>query len=682
MASHLTLYLRRTLCLLLILSVLPLWAFAADGPGLDAFAVPDPLPEPEFSDVSIGSWYDSYVGVVQYLGLMEGTGENIFSPNGTVPLSQGLAVAVRIYEIYHGLEDLSQDYEGPWYRYYVDRAREYDILPQQLQDETFTRSATKAELGEILSRCLPKEELEAKLDIASIPDYGGDEPYFNGVLILYQAGVLTGDKKGYFHPHANIRRCELAAMVTRLVCPQYRLIAGNDELPPGAPGMDAFRLPEPLPELSFQDLEDGRWYITPVQHVCALGLMNGVEDTIFRPNGTVAVSQVVAVAVRVYEQYMGLPDESDEYGETWYDYYMDRAKKYGILPSAMRDVTPTRSATRAEVAAILYGALPLSELETLNQIDTLPDYDSEQLYWDEVLTLYRAGILTGSDEYGRFYPNKSIRRSELATLLDRLTQKESRETLELKPLPAPYFSAIVYGTSGAGRNLVAYRFGQGENVLVVTFAIHGWEDNFPRDGQLLVDTANALCKTLESRYDTLVKDGNWSVYVFPCLNPDGLLDGWTHNGPGRCTTHGPNGRGIDMNRCFPYNFSPSYTDRNYTGDSPLQAVEAQALHRFVKSIRGQGHNVLIDVHGWFNQIICSTGREGQVYQAMKESFPSCQYTSLAGGRGYFSAWAGYTQGFEACLLEFPHVSSAADFHNQNLDQRFVEAISTILTTYN
>ncbi len=682
MTSRLALHLRRIVCLLLILSLVPLSAFAAAGSLEDVFPVPDPLPEPEFSDVSVGSWYDSYVGVVQFLGLMQGTQENIFSPYGTVPLSQGLAVAVRIYETYHGLEDLSQGYEKPWYRYYVDRAKEYGILPEQLYDESFTRSATKAELGEILSRCLPPEELEAKLDIAEIPDYSPEEPYFDGILSLYQAGILTGDKEGYFHPHANIRRCELAAMVTRLVCPRYRLISGNDQLPAGAPGMSAFRLPDPLPEMPFRDLEEGRWYVTPVQHVCALGLMKGVEDTVFRPNGTVPISQVVAVTVRVYEQYMGLPDESEGYGDTWYDYYMDRARQYHMLPPALQDVKPTRPATRAEVAAILYNALPLAELEPLNRIDALPDYSSDDLYWNQVLTLYNAGILTGSDEYGRFYPDNAIRRSELATLLDRLTQKESRKIIELTPIPTPFFSAIVYGTSGAGRDLIAYRYGRGENVLIVTFAIHGWEDNFPRDGQLLVDTAHTLRETLEARYDELVQDGNWSVYVLPCLNPDGLMDGWTHNGPGRCTTHGPNGRGIDMNRCFPYNFSPSYSDRNYTGDSPLQAVEAQALHRFVQSIRGEGNNILIDVHGWYDQILCSTGREGQVYQALKESFPSCYYTSLAGGHGYFASWAGYTQGFEACLMEFPNVDSAQEFYSRNFDQRFIDSICDILTTYN
>lgn len=79
MTSRLALHLRRIVCLLLILSLVPLSAFAAAGLVEDVFPVPDPLPEPEFSDVSVGSWYDSYVGVVQFLGLMQGT-RRISSP--------------------------------------------------------------------------------------------------------------------------------------------------------------------------------------------------------------------------------------------------------------------------------------------------------------------------------------------------------------------------------------------------------------------------------------------------------------------------------------------------------------------------------------------------------------------------------------------------------------------------
>lgn len=57
----------------------------------------------------------------------------------------------------------------------------------------------------------------------------------------------------------------------------------------------------------------------------------------------------------------------------------------------------------------------------------------------------------------------------------------------------PGAQKIVYGYSGTGKyELTAYRLGSGENVLLLTFCIHGWEDGFARDGEALVSLAGAV----------------------------------------------------------------------------------------------------------------------------------------------------------------------------------------------
>ena len=90
----------RLLCLLLVLALAPLQVLAEEWPGMDAFGLPEELPTPPFTDVSVHAWYYPYVRVQHTLGLMAGTGNDAFSPNGTVPLTQGLTVAVRVYEKY------------------------------------------------------------------------------------------------------------------------------------------------------------------------------------------------------------------------------------------------------------------------------------------------------------------------------------------------------------------------------------------------------------------------------------------------------------------------------------------------------------------------------------------------------------------------------------------------------
>ena len=178
--------------------------------------------------------------------------------------------------------------------------------------------------------------------------------------------------------------------------------------------------------LPFVDVASNIWYYPYIQAAYAMELMNGMGNDRFTPNGTVQLSQTVAVAVRIYEKYWGIPDTSSEYARPWYTYYMDRAKEYGILPDSMAGSSPTGTVSRAEVAEILYRSLPSGELPNVNQIDSLPDYGPEDPYWSSVSALYRAGVLTGDDIYGTFRPNSNIRRSELAAILVRLVRPEYR----------------------------------------------------------------------------------------------------------------------------------------------------------------------------------------------------------------------------------------------------------------
>ena len=96
----------------------------------------------------------------------------------------------------------------------------------------------------------------------------------------------------------------------------------------------------------------------------------------------------------------------------------------------------------------------------------------------------------------------------------------------------------------------------------------------------------------------------WTIFIFPCCNPDGIVNGWTNDGFGRCNVNG-----IDPNRNWPGNFVPrtsteSPTDkRNYTGETPLGALESVHLYDKLLEKRGNGKNVVLDIHGWENDFI-------------------------------------------------------------------------------
>ena len=93
------------------------------------------------------------------------------------------------------------------------------------------------------------------------------------------------------------------------------------------------------------------------------------------------------------------------------------------------------------------------------------------------------------------------------------------------------FTSGSYGTSGLGQSLKYYKIGNGPNIAFAVFAQHGWEDAWAYDGIELVNIANRVMSNLSSSGI----NGNWTLYIIPYANPDGITNGYTNNGPGRCT---------------------------------------------------------------------------------------------------------------------------------------------------
>lgn len=234
------------------------------------------------------------------------------------------------------------------------------------------------------------------------------------------------------------------------------------------------------------------------------------------------------------------------------------------------------------------------------------------------------------------------------------------------------------GKTGGGRNMYSYTIGSGKNHIVSTMAIHAWEDNWARDGAVLVKTGNKLIQKASENLSTLNKY-DYSLIIVPMANPDGLYSGTSCNGPGRCTVYRYNSSGklvkggIDLNRAFPAGFHPKYNTRNYTGSKSLMSKEAVILKNFVDSSKGSGKNIFIDAHGWFNQIITYRSGTGNLYRAFKAYFPGSRGASFGRGLGYISGYA-QSKGYEAALFEFPYVSSEKSFNNNNYANKYMDSI--------
>ena len=180
----------------------------------------------------------------------------------------------------------------------------------------------------------------------------------------------------------------------------------------------------------FGDVKPADWFYADVLTAVDLGLINGMTETSFEPNGSMTNAQVIKLAACAHQKYHE-GEVTLQNGSPWYSTYVDYALENGIITSEPADYNA--ASTRAYYIAVMYGALPESEYREINSIPdgAVPDISESDWFCDRVYTFYRAGIVTGSDEKGSFMPNSSVRRSEVATLAARLFDESARRSFEL-----------------------------------------------------------------------------------------------------------------------------------------------------------------------------------------------------------------------------------------------------------
>jgi len=144
-------------------------------------------------------------------------------------------------------------------------------------------------------------------------------------------------------------------------------------------------------------------------------------------------------------------------------------------------------------------------------------------------------------------------------------------------------ATLVVGRSVQGRVIVATRQGPATApyVLLVLGQMHGTE---PR-GRDVVAAVRRLAPPARVQVWTIVS-----------MNPDGAARG------SRTNAHG-----VDLNRNFPYLWSPTYTNRTYfwPGSAPASEPEVRAVMPFLDRLRP---DLVVSLHQHFNAVDLGTGK--------------------------------------------------------------------------
>lgn len=202
----------------------------------------------------------------------------------------------------------------------------------------------------------------------------------------------------------------------------------------------------------FEDIKSGDWFYSDVISAYEYGITQGAGQNKFLPYDLVSVAEVTAFGARICSIYSA-DDEAFEAedGEAWYEPFYEYALANGIIIEADGlKALANKPASRAQTAYILANSLPFTELSNLNtSISALPDVAVTDLYYNEIIMLYRAGVLSGKDEYGTFSPTENITRAEVAATVNRIIKPEARLSFELEQRTQTGQSGSASGEYGA-----------------------------------------------------------------------------------------------------------------------------------------------------------------------------------------------------------------------------------------
>ena len=215
-------------------------------------------------------------------------------------------------------------------------------------------------------------------------------------------------------------------------------------------GLDNFKKVRTYEAGAFSDVSESDWYYGSVKTAYELGLMVGQGDR-FGVDDEMTIAEVVTLAARLRSIYAG---DNAAFAQTtpWYQAYASYLTALGLVDLSVFDMNAP--ATKAQFAYLIGAALPDEALPTLNRVadGAIPDVQHGGLYSSAVYRLYRAGVLSGSDELGNFWPDSNVRRCEGAAIITKMTDVDLRRAT----IPWSYDCTITFIDASSGSETTVY----------------------------------------------------------------------------------------------------------------------------------------------------------------------------------------------------------------------------------
>ena len=179
----------------------------------------------------------------------------------------------------------------------------------------------------------------------------------------------------------------------------------------------------------FRDVNANDWFAPYVEGAYNYGFFQGKSIDTFEPGGLLTLGEAVTLAARlmsIYQTGSAVFPESTPF----YSVYADYALSNGIIDG---HGDYSAEVTRSRFAELMFRALPAEAFPEVNAISdyAICDVTPDASYGSAVYTLYRAGVLSGSDRFGTFFPDSDITRAEACAVMVRLANPALRQRVAL-----------------------------------------------------------------------------------------------------------------------------------------------------------------------------------------------------------------------------------------------------------
>ncbi len=166
--------------------------------------------------------------------------------------------------------------------------------------------------------------------------------------------------------------------------------------------------------IQFDDVKQDDWFCPAVMSLAKGGLVLGVSDNLFDPEGTLTYAQFCQILARAKNLKTG---EANGY---WAYDAIDSCVKEGYIIS-LGEITEENYDVAIPRQAAVSGMYLAKKDSLANPINLsnadIPDYEEISAeYKDNVLAAYQFGITKGVDEIGTFLPQRSLTRAEICQL--------------------------------------------------------------------------------------------------------------------------------------------------------------------------------------------------------------------------------------------------------------------------